>query len=86
MCKTGNMINRLFRALKGDDGRLVKGSYEWLPSQTKLKDVAQKVSGIKEREDGSKKYWSSWRDNESGEFVLGCYKEKEMESSDEEES
>jgi len=74
VCKKGDMIGRIFSCFKNEDGKIQDVVY--LDASIPLKEVAKKVNGVKELSDGKQKKWSSWKDLENGEFVLGTYREK----------
>jgi hypothetical protein len=79
MCKkAGKNFGRLFYAVKNDQGDLEKGSYKWLPTTTQLLDVAYQVSGEKKK-NGKLVKWSSWKDSEEDQFVMGTYEEETAE-------
>jgi len=63
-----------FSCFKNEDGKIQDVVY--LDASIPLKEVAKKVNGVKELSDGKQKKWSSWKDLENGEFVLGTYREK----------
>jgi len=71
--KKGDNKGRLFYANKSDDDKLK--NFRMLPAGTALATVAHVVRGEKEKPDGRRVAWKSWKDNEEGQFVMGTYEE-----------
>lgn len=71
--KKGDNKGRLFYANKGDDDKLK--NFKMLPVGAKLASVAHPVHGEKEKADGRRVRWTSWKDNEEDQFVMGTYEE-----------
>lgn len=79
--KKAESFGRLFKMLKGEDDKTVKGSFHWLDDK-ELPDIATYESG-KKMKNGCNVIWSAWKikkelAKELGDgFVSGSYCESE---------